>query len=165
MGQLFLLVWVIHIYFICPSPLTNFFACVLFGLFWIPFLFCRFYNGVVKSFDISSKKHKVSSREMSSACFTYSFGLSKALPMLEFFFGYCFIFRHLHFIFFCFGTQVVYDDGDVEKLLLRNEKWEFIDGVCPCSLMPLSVLFHPFLIYLLSCRSKTTILMHHLICM
>ncbi|KAL5216088.1 hypothetical protein ABZP36_007489 [Zizania latifolia] len=40
----------------------------------------KFYDGVVKSFDTSSKKHKV-----------------------------------------------VYDDGDVERLLLKNEKWEFID--------------------------------------
>ncbi|KAF0891845.1 hypothetical protein E2562_011020 [Oryza meyeriana var. granulata] len=40
----------------------------------------KFYKGVVKSFDVSSKKHKV-----------------------------------------------VYDDGDVERLHLKNEKWEFID--------------------------------------
>ncbi|EEE61275.1 hypothetical protein OsJ_15354 [Oryza sativa Japonica Group] len=40
----------------------------------------KFYKGVVESFDVASKKHKV-----------------------------------------------VYDDGDVERLHLKNEKWEFID--------------------------------------
>jgi hypothetical protein len=41
----------------------------------------------------------------------------------SFFFELSFIFGYLHF----FGTQVVYDDGDVERLHLKNEKWEFID--------------------------------------
>ncbi|KAL5214107.1 hypothetical protein ABZP36_003259 [Zizania latifolia] len=40
----------------------------------------KFYDGVVKSFDTSSKKHKVRIAEMTSACSTYSLVLSKALP-------------------------------------------------------------------------------------
>jgi hypothetical protein len=33
------------------------------------------------------------------------------------------------------GAQVAYDDGDVEVLLLRDEKWEFISEVCTFLLM------------------------------
>jgi hypothetical protein len=67
----------------------------------------KFYKGVVESFDVASKKHKV-----------------------------------------------VYDDGDVERLHLKNEKWEFIDEVCPCSLTPLSILSSHFLIHLLPAGAR-----------
>lgn len=56
--------------------------------------------------------------------------------------------------FIFFGTQVVYDDGDVERLHLKNEKWEFIDEVCPCSLTPLSILSSHFLIHLLPAGAR-----------
>lgn len=68
----------------------------------------------------------------------------------RFFFELSFIFGYLHF----FGTQVVYDDGDVERLHLKNEKWEFIDEVCPCSLTPLSILSSHFLIHLLPAGAR-----------
>lgn len=42
---------------------------------------------------------------------------------------------------FPLGTQVSYDDGDVEVLLLKKERWEFIAEVFPLglNLMQLSV--------------------------
>lgn len=58
------------------------FTGVLFGLFWICFLLCRFYKGVVESFDVASKKHKVC---IGKWALTYAFLLSKSLQMLVFF--------------------------------------------------------------------------------
>jgi hypothetical protein len=64
------------------------------------------------------------------------------------------------------GTQVSYDDGDVEVLALKKERWEFIAEVFPLclNLMQLYVSSFLFVIHLSSCRNKTLILMWHLIC-
>jgi len=35
---------------------------------------------------------------------------------------------------FPLGTQVLYDDGDVEVLVLKKERWEFISEVFPLDL-------------------------------
>jgi hypothetical protein len=35
---------------------------------------------------------------------------------------------------FPLGTQVSYDDGDVEVLMLKKERWEFIAEVFPLGL-------------------------------
>lgn len=56
------------------------------------------------------------------------------------FFPFCLIFGP-----FLIGTQVAYDDGDVEVLMLRKEKWECIVEVYPWSLMQLyTSFFVPF---------------------
>jgi len=72
-------------------------------------IYCRFYEGTVKSYDSSKRKHVVS--------------LHSELVQLFFLLTYSSDIIVLWHVMW----KILYDDGDVEVLCLEKERWELID--------------------------------------